>query len=125
MHKEAFFLVKQLIESLKNSGRPISFLGNVEPHNAFTGPVNVLITDGFSGNIFLKTAEGAARFILEQNKIDTFDSADYSGAYVAGVDALVIKCHGHSNRKALSKGIERAARGLKNRLIEKVKFFFQ
>lgn len=124
VHKEAFFTLGALIESLKISGYPISFLGNIEPHNAFSGVVNVLITDGFTGNIFLKTAEGAAEFILKQNKSAAFDSSEYSGAYVAGVDALVIKCHGHSNKKALTKGIERAERALENKLLDAVKTYY-
>lgn len=125
VQKEAFFSLSRLIPLMNNTGCPITFAGNIEPHNAFNGSINVLVTDGFTGNIFLKTAEGAAEFILTQLKgqstLKLFESAEYSGAFVAGIDATLIKCHGHSSKKALAKGVEQAYKALKTNLLEKVK----
>jgi len=117
VQREAFYL----LEALGGESNAFTFMGNIEPHNAFSGVVNVLITDGFTGNIFLKTAEGAADFILRSQSVNAFDSADYAGAFVAGVDAVMVKCHGHSTRRAIVKGIEQAARALKSGLLESVK----
>ena len=78
------------------------FYGNIEGRDAFEGLVNVLVTDGFTGNIFLKTSEGIARFILdtlkEHNSLkalsNRLDYSEYPGALLCGVDGIVIKCHG-------------------------------
>lgn len=134
IHQRAFSLLADLAHRVTSAGQPAVFLGNIEPIDAFSGPVDVLITDGFTGNIFLKTAEGTARFIL--NRIEgvanranfslglvgnTFDYANYPGAIVAGVDRILIKCHSYSSGKALKNGIEHAFSMHQEKLLPSIK----
>ncbi len=104
------------------------FAGNVEGKVVFDGNVDVLITDGFTGNVFLKTAEGLANLILdrinENFSDDTAQSmrghlqdlhrhlhyAEYPGALLCGVKGIVIKCHGYSSPEAFASGIREAVR---------------
>src|SRR5690606_28195545 len=53
-------------QALKKQSGPFNFVGNIEGKSVFDGEVDVLVTDGFSGNIFLKTAEGIANLMLDQ-----------------------------------------------------------
>ncbi len=104
------------------------FAGNIEGKIVFDGNVDVLVTDGFTGNVFLKTAEGLANLILDrinenlsgdmaQNMQDHLQDlhshlhyAEYPGALLAGVKGVVIKCHGYSSPEAFSSGIREAIR---------------
>ena len=104
------------------------FAGNVEGKTVFDGHVDVLVTDGFTGNIFLKTAEGLASLILdrlsENLSKDLWEKmrgelsdlrrhlhyAEYPGALLCGVSGTVIKCHGYSSPKAFINAIHEAIR---------------
>jgi len=109
------------------------FVGNIESRDAFHGTIDVLVTDGFAGNILLKTAEGMASFIFEHlaqvpamgNLIakleQNLDYAQYPGAILCGVDGLVVKCHGYSNSLALLNGIRGAVSLVKEGFIAKLK----
>ena len=119
--KEAFTLLKQLK----------SFVGNVEGNNIFDGSVDVIICDGFVGNILLKTSEGVAESItkiIKQNvrrsplaiagavlmrKVFTVlkkqvDYAEYGGAPLIGINGCAIIGHGKSNAKAVKNAIFQA-----------------
>ncbi len=105
----------------KLSNPPFSFFGNVEGKSVFDGDVNTLITDGFTGNIFLKTTEGIANLVLDQieekfqkteeKKLAFTDLkkylhyAEYPGALLLGVKGLVVKCHGYSTPLAFANAI--------------------
>lgn len=109
-HRLAYALLQQEQDAF-------AFIGNVEGRDAFNGSVDVLVTDGFTGNVFLKTAEGVAAFILEalkaplakhsefQSLASQVDYAQYPGAVLCGVEGLVMKCHGCSSSRALYHGI--------------------
>lgn len=98
-------------------GTDFVFAGNVEGRDVFEGVVDVLVTDGFTGNVFLKTAEGVSAFMLKSlhesfGGTEAFeklhrhvDYAQYSGALLCGMDPIVIKCHGCSSPEALFHGI--------------------
>jgi len=119
--KEAF----KLLESIPN------FIGNVEGNDIFNGSVDVVVCDGFIGNIMLKTAEGVADTIgkiIKQNLRRSLvsilgavlmrkvfkglklkvDYAEYGGAPLLGVKAPVIIAHGKSNAKAMQNAIFQA-----------------
>jgi glycerol-3-phosphate acyltransferase PlsX len=135
-HRAAHLMLQKL--NSKSSYRV--FLGNVEGRDVFQGPVDVLVTDGFTGNVFLKTSEGMAHFLLEQiyNDLDNsplfsnklvqtlsdlekkLDYSEYPGAILCGVKGLVIKFHGSSHPKALHKSIEAAIELYKQGFIEKI-----
>ena len=112
------------------------FVGNVEGFQAFNGTCDVLVTEGFSGNIFLKTAEGMSALVLdmitdkklEQPKKKSFvelttllDYAEYPGALICGVDGIVVKCHGYSSTKAVHSAIKGAANLVRSQFLKKLK----
>jgi len=108
---------------------PVS-MGNIEGKKVFEGSVDVLVTDGFSGNIFLKTAEGMTSFILEMlssSKQDLsdlkqlLDYAQYPGALICGVEGIVIKCHSYSTPSAIYHGIQGAINLVKSHFLQKLK----
>jgi glycerol-3-phosphate acyltransferase PlsX len=90
------------------------FKGNIEGKEAFQGIVDVLVTDGFTGNVFLKTAEGVSAFLIKllkkklnnlPEKISQFSPDEYPGAILCGVEGIVIKCHGDSKSKSMFHSI--------------------
>lgn len=94
----------------------IQFVGNVEGRDPFTGDLDLLVTDGFSGNVFLKTAEGATTMLLEALRQETdvelsdnfmhrFDYRYLPGAILYGVQGTVIKCHGNATPEHLYQSI--------------------
>lgn len=107
---------------------PFRFVGNIEGKSVFDGDVDVLVTDGFTGNVFLKTAEGIASLILDrihahipETALSKFKPqledlqrhlhyAEYPGALLAGVKGIVIKCHGYSTPRGFANGIRGAVR---------------
>ena len=127
---------------------PINFAGNVEADTVFEGAANVLISDGFAGNVLLKGAEGLAKstihwlkLVLSKNAIrligaslaknafhelKAFGSADeIGGAPLLGVNGIVIIGHGSSNPKAVLNAIRVAGDcvkfGLNDMIVEKIK----
>ena len=120
--KEAFPLLKDLD----------NFVGNVEGRDIFNGSVDVVVTDGFTGNVLLKTSEGVAEAILSlmrqhiqkslpakigallmkrkvfSNLKKEIDYAEYGGAPLLGVDGCAIISHGSSNAKAIKNAIFQA-----------------
>jgi glycerol-3-phosphate acyltransferase PlsX len=115
------------------------FVGNIEGRDVFHGGIDVLVTDGFTGNVFLKTAEGIAAFILDQlQNLGPMASiplmkemveklrrrlhyAEYPGAILCGVDGVIVKCHGASSSKALLSSIKGAIRLTNHFFLEKIK----
>lgn len=108
---------------------PTQFRGNVEGGDVFRGEVDVLVTDGFSGNVFLKTCEGVTSFLIDSVKeefaspegekiakdLETrYDYSQYPGALLAGVQGFVMKCHGYSSKRAVQNGIQGALELRKN-----------
>ena len=133
--KEAFKLLKEKFDN---------FAGNIEGGDIFKGEVDVIVTDGFIGNIVLKTSEGAAEVIGKlikseiQNagilqKIGAFllkpvfnelkkatDYAEYGGAPLLGVNGCVIIAHGKSNAKAIKNAIFQAIKYIENDVNTKI-----
>ncbi len=121
--RESFQLLKQL---------PLNFVGNVEGRDLFNSHVDVIVTDGFVGNVALKTSEGAARLIravlkeslkatitsqvgymLSRSAFADFkkriDHTEYGGAPLLGVKGVCIITHGSSNANAVKNAIRVAA----------------
>jgi glycerol-3-phosphate acyltransferase PlsX len=114
------------------SATPLNYIGYVEGRDIFNGKVDVIVCDGFTGNIALKTMEGAAAFAGEVMKAafqknlssrlgyvmsrkslreayGRLDYAEYGGAPLIGLDGIAIVAHGGSNPRAIKNAI-RAAR---------------
>ncbi len=98
-----------------------TFIGNIEANRVFEGGVDVLVTEGFAGNIFLKTAEGISSFIFQQIATAQRETPDLlsklplelatsknHGALLCGVNSIVIKCHGHASPAALLSSTQAA-----------------
>ena len=112
------------------------FAGNIEGKSVFDGDVDVLVTDGFTGNVFLKTAEGIASLVLDrlharipatalkdiQVHLDDLQRhlhyAQHPGALLCGVKGTVVKCHGYSTPEAFANGIRGAIEFASSRFIE-------
>lgn len=119
-------LVRETFPLLQSSG--LNFIGNIEGKDIPNGLADVVVTDGFTGNVIIKTTEGVARMILDllraeltanltsklmaaglrpnfRRMRDRLDYAEYGGSIVMGVDGLLIKPHGRSNAKAIKNAI--------------------
>lgn len=104
------------------------FAGNIEGTKVFDGDVDVLVTDGFTGNVFLKTAEGIASLILDriqdrETELKQFQSlhyAEYPGALLAGVRGIVIKCHSYSTPKGFKNAVFGAIELAKENFVQKL-----
>ncbi|MBM7571786.1 phosphate acyltransferase PlsX [Aquibacillus albus] len=122
-------LTKKAYQLLKEG--PIQFVGNVEARDLLDGAADVVVTDGFSGNIALKTIEGTALHLFSMIKgtlMSSFktklaagliksdlkglknqlDYSEYGGAGLFGLAAPVIKAHGSSNSRAIYNAIKQA-----------------
>lgn len=125
--------VKQIFEHLENKKNLFNFIGNVEGKEVFTGNIDVILTDGFTGNVFLKTSEGVASMILDelsqkecaksffQDLKKRLHYAQYPGAFLIGLDALVIKCHGYSTPQGVVNAVIGAKELVQNQFIERLK----
>jgi glycerol-3-phosphate acyltransferase PlsX len=123
-------VVKQAAELLRAS--PLNFLGNVEGTDIYKGTTDVVVCDGFVGNVALKTSEGLAQmlttFLRREFKrnlltrlaalmalpvLNAFkrrvDHREYNGASLLGLRGIVIKSHGSADRLAFRRAIERGA----------------
>lgn len=121
----------------------IRFAGNAEAREVMTGNFDVIVCDGFDGNVLLKNSEGVASAItgmLKQEMMSSFrsklggllakpafralkkkmDYSEYGGAPLLGVNGGVIKAHGSSNAKAIKNAIRQAYRLLEGEVVRKV-----
>ncbi len=115
--------------------------GNVEGRDAFTGDIDVLVTDGFTGNVFLKAIEGLGKFVkrslsesLKHNILSTIaaipcmpaikrfakqvDYKEYGGALFLGVKKPVVKAHGSSDEYLFYFTIKQAEQFVKNKAVD-------
>jgi len=133
--------VKLAYGLLKSSG--LNFVGNVEARDMFDGPADVIVSDGFTGNVLLKAIEGVAAtlfsMIRDQVKSDLrskagalmlkpyfrrvaahMDYSEYGGAPILGLSAPCIKCHGSSDAKAIKNGVGVALKFIEARVPEQI-----
>lgn len=136
--------LEQAAYDLLSNDANINFHGNVEGKEIFSTPCDILVTDGFTGNLVMKTCEGVARavgvFMKEEikkklrNKIgylfmkgvfknfkQKMSPDEIGGANLFGVDGVVVKAHGSSDAYAFSNAINQARLAVKANVIEKMK----
>jgi glycerol-3-phosphate acyltransferase PlsX len=112
--------------------RAFEYVGYVEGHEIFDGGVDVVVTDGFTGNVVLKTSEGVGQFVFDQVREEVLrtrlgklgasllrgafgrlkkklDYAEHGGAPLVGVDGVAVLAHGASNAKAIKNAVRVAA----------------
>jgi glycerol-3-phosphate acyltransferase PlsX len=123
-------LTKEVHDVLKTSG--LNFIGNVEGHDVFSGRADVIVMDGFTGNVLLKSSESLAESIMalfkqELSRSPTrklgaklaqgafravkhrIDPSEYGGAPLLGLKGCCVIGHGRSNATAIKHGIRVAA----------------
>jgi glycerol-3-phosphate acyltransferase PlsX len=129
-----------------------NFVGYVEGHDVINGKADVVVTDGFSGNIFLKASEGAAKVCLNQlkraistnlwtklaglmlkpylkKKLEFLDPRKNNGAMLIGINGIVVKSHGGSDEiafaNAINVAINLAKEGVNEKIVNEMKNFSQ
>lgn len=135
-------LVKESYPLLEDSA--IHFIGNVEAKEVFGGELDVVVCDGFTGNIFVKTSEAVAGFLIEMIREQIkaspiasiggllarpafrrvgaiLDPGEYGAAPLLGVDGLVFIGHGRSDARALVNGIGLARKSVENGLLARLR----
>ncbi len=118
----------------------LNFAGNAEGHDLLSGAADVVVTDGFTGNVALKVTEGTIKSLLEglreeitatpRGKLgallirpaarrlrDRLDPDAYGGAYLLGLRGLAVIAHGNSSPRAITNAIRLAARGVENDVV--------
>ncbi len=126
---------------LRDSG--LNFRGNVESRDVLHGAADVVVTDGFTGNVALKLLEGTIKTLLDALRGEISSSArgklggllirpaarglrsrldpeTYGGAYLLGLRGLVVIAHGNSSRRAIANAIRYAALGVDHRVVERL-----
>ncbi len=135
-------LVKEAYKLLTNSG--LNFIGNVEPKELVTCHADVVVSDGFTGNIFIKTTEATARMLTDlirdaikaspltavggllakpafrrvARRVDPFE---VGGGPLLGVNGVVIVAHGRSNERAIKNAIGQARKAVQGKIVEAIR----
>jgi len=127
-----------------HGGLPIHFVGNVEGGDLLAGKADVIVTDGFTGNVALKVLEGAAAFAAEQTRATLtgsaaarfgalfqrrglrelaarMDAETYGGAALLGLEGTVVIAHGASTAKGVTSACHLAADLARGRITEKIR----
>ncbi len=135
-------LVKEASKLLAGSG--LNFIGNIEPKEAAACHADVVVTDGFTGNIFIKTIEGTAKMLTDlirdeikagvlttvggllakpafrrmARRVDPFE---VGGGPLLGVNGVVIVAHGRSNGRAIKNAIRQARKAVQGGVVEAIR----
>ena len=116
-------LTKETHQLLKDT-RDISFIGNVEGRDLFNDKADVIVCDGFTGNVILKEAESFYGIIKKQKiqneYFDRFNYEDYGGTPILGINGTVIIAHGISKAKAIKNMILNSWECAEVKLSEKI-----
>ncbi len=134
--------VKEAFDLLKGA-KNLNFMGNAEGRDIFTGDLDVIVCDGFVGNIVVKMSEGMAKSLTHmlkrcfkssipamlgallargafKNFRRTIDYAEYGGAPLLGLKNLAIVCHGRSNSLAMTNAIRMAGTFVRKKTVERL-----
>lgn len=95
--------------------KKLNFIGNLESDELFSERADVVVTDGFTGNIFLKFAESIPRLLTNCDSplLQSLEPSQYGGIPILGVKGVSVVCHGKSNQSAFSSAIIEANRTVK------------
>jgi glycerol-3-phosphate acyltransferase PlsX len=131
--------IVQAAHALLGASRALNYIGFVEGDDIFSGDVDVVVTDGFTGNVALKSMEGVAHLISNRLKAEftaslygklagliarpvlkraaaSLDPRRYNGACMVGLDGIVVKSHGGADSLAFSRAISLAAQAARRGL---------
>lgn len=121
----------------------INFIGNIEGRDAYIGEADLIVTDGFTGNVILKVAEGVINVTASMLKreimsnllskigffflrssfrrlMKKFDYTEYGGALLLGVNGIVVIGHGNSNAKAIKNAIDLSKKFITENILGKI-----
>jgi glycerol-3-phosphate acyltransferase PlsX len=135
-------LVKETYKLMMDS--TLNFIGNIEPKEVMSGHADVVITDGFAGNIFIKTLEATAKMLtnLIRDEIKAspltavggllakpafgrvarqIDPSQVGGGPLLGVNGVVIVGHGRSNARAIKNAIGQARKAVQSGVVEAIR----
>jgi glycerol-3-phosphate acyltransferase PlsX len=135
-------IVRDAYAMLKESN--LNFVGNAEGKDVPAGLADVIVSDGFAGNVVIKLSEGVATFLMQIIEEEVrkkplamlgvllakpafrevkrrLDYAEYGGGPLLGVDGVVIVGHGRSNAKAIKNAIRVAKQAIEGRMLEAIK----
>jgi glycerol-3-phosphate acyltransferase PlsX len=130
--KKGTDLQREVYEYLEKANLNFEFVGNIEPHAMFLGKADVLVSDGFAGNLTLKMAEGFREYLIRNlpagdttakdaiQKSTAHDTLEQAGAPVLGVRGIVIKCHGGASSRTISNAIKLTATFIKDKLNDRI-----
>jgi glycerol-3-phosphate acyltransferase PlsX len=137
--KKGHDLAKETHALFNGSFLSEQFVGNVEGRDIHKGVCDVVVTDGFVGNVVLKVCEGVFEFLMKvvgkelltvlnteraqglqaiQNLVDRYDYHEHGGAPLLGIDGICIICHGSSGDRAIKNALAVAARYVRAKLNE-------
>ncbi len=142
-NNKGFEFLQEGAELISNSFLKDNFIGFIEPNKITSGDCDIIISDGYTGNIILKTAEGMSQFITNNlknvfyksffNKVaykilhkdlnyfrDQINPDKYNGATLIGLNGISIKSHGSANPYAFSCALERCYNFIQNDLNKKI-----
>ncbi|MDX8336671.1 MULTISPECIES: phosphate acyltransferase PlsX [Cetobacterium] len=135
-------ITREAFNLLKENDR-INFIGNIESREMMDGDVDVIVADGFTGNMVLKTAEGTAKFIFSILKEEIgnsilgkagalllrpilkklkrkLDSSEYGGALFLGINGISIKAHGNSSARGIKNALKVANKFAEDKFIDRL-----
>ena len=135
-------LYKEAYQKLKESD--LNFIGNIEAREIMDNNVDLLVCDGFDGNVLLKSIEGVVDFATKSvfhgiatsdlddkskkaftdflmNKFKNLDSKEVGGTILLGIDGNIIKAHGNSDAKAIKNAAKYAIDIVESNIVEKIK----
>ena len=103
---------------------PLNFIGNVEAGDVYSGEADVIVCDGFTGNVALKISEGLVGMLVTHRTLRhvrrRMDYSEYGGAPLLGVAGVVVVGHGRSSARAVRNALAMAHRFVTGRFIERV-----
>ena len=137
-------LTREVNARLRRNGTGLNFVGNVEPKEVFEGKADVVVADGFVGNVAIKMAEATADFLFRNlreeipstvtgkvggllirpgvRKIrDRIDWREFGGAPLLGIDGVAVVAHGRSDARAFLNAIRVAREAVGARLVDKIR----
>lgn len=134
-------LVQKTHDLFRSSPLNDRFVGNIEGRDIHRGVCDVVVTDGFVGNVILKLCEGVFEFLMKivakeivaplqvekkqaqhalQDLISRYDYSNFGGAPLLGIDGICIICHGNSDERAIRNALGVAAQDARFRINEKI-----
>ena len=134
-------LVRQTYELFRGSPLRERFVGNIEGRDIHRGAADVVVTDGFTGNVVLKLSEGVFEFVMNMVNQEVVEALDiekeravaavkgllgrfhysaFGGAPLLGIDGVCIICHGSSKERAIANALGAAAQDVRVKLNEKI-----